>query len=312
VTKFKFIRLMFFVVIMSLFMMSDSYAQTSDKLGDVITRLYTSFGDFPKILTVISYMSGLLMAITGIFKFKDHVDNPQNPLSAGVKRFLAGGMMLSLPYMARIVEGSLMGSGGEDAVIGTTKHTLTTASAGALDGMVYSFIGDIYEPVVALLRVFTYLSAIIFLIVGISRLIKTSQDGPKGPTGMGTIATFLVSGALFSAGGMMGAFTTSLFGNATVSTYANISSTVISDATDANRIAAVVESVMAFIMLVGYIAFIRGWFVIKEFADGGNASLAQALTFLFGGVLAINLGDLINVIQASLGLTQANMAISFG
>ena len=34
-------------------------------------------------------------------------------------------------------------------------------------------------------------------------------------------------------------------------------------------------------------------------------SVAQALTFLIGGALAINLGQLVNVIEGSLGLTAA-------
>ena len=116
--------------------------------------------------------------------------------------------------------------------------------------------------------------------------------------------TFLASGALFSFGDMIGTFSTSLFGDATSSTFANISPTVISNAADAARVDSVIEAVMAFIMIVGYIAFIRGWFVLKAFADGSNnATLAQGLTFLFGGTLAINLGELVNILQRTVNVS---------
>ncbi|HEX2753172.1 MAG TPA: hypothetical protein VHP34_08775, partial [Alphaproteobacteria bacterium] len=58
-----------------------------------------------------------------------------------------------------------------------------------------------------------------------------------------------------------------------------------------------------FVMLVGYIAFIRGWFVLKAFADGQQgATVAQGLTFLIGGSLAINLGELVNALQETVGI----------
>ena len=60
---------------------------------------------------------------------------------------------------------------------------------------------------------------------------------------------------------------------------------------------------MTFIMIVGIIAFIRGLFVLRAFAEGSqNATIMQALTFLFGGALAINLGDLVNVLGATVGV----------
>jgi hypothetical protein len=135
------------------------------------------------------------------------------------------------------------------------------------------------------------------------------EEGPRGPTGAGTIMTFIASAALFSFGDSMGVFTSTLFGDSTINTDATILATVIPDATDRERVEAVVEGVMAFVMIVGYIAFIRGWFVLKSFADGQQGvTLAQGLTFLFGGALAINLGELVNVLQTTLDIG----GISFG
>ncbi|MDE2336647.1 MAG: hypothetical protein KGL10_04990, partial [Alphaproteobacteria bacterium] len=146
-------------------------------------------------------------------------------------------------------------------------------------------------------------SAIALLVVGIVRLTKTEQEGPRGPAGLGTIMTFLASGALFSFGDMAGIFSNSLFGTSTAATYATISTSVIT-ASDAAQVEPVIESMMIFIMIVGFIAFVRGWFVLKAFADGSSqASLAQALTFLIGGTMAINLGQLINLLEKTVNVS---------
>ncbi len=276
------------------------------KLGDVLNNTTNAFGNFPTFLSLSAALLGLLFAIVGVFKFKDHVDNPaQTPLSAGVKRFLAGGMLLSAPYTGSVLKGTLLGASTQ-----TLSSTLRHGAPGGtgMDQMIYDLVNSAAGPAGQLLAAFSYIAAVILLVVGVSRLTKTAQEGPRGPGGLGTIMTFLASGALFSSAGMMSTFTTSLFGNPTVSTYATIDPTVI-NAADALKIAPVIEAVMTFIMIVGIIAFIRGWFVMKAFADGSSqASIAQGLTFLFGGALAMNLGDLVNVLGKTVGVN----GITFG
>jgi intracellular multiplication protein IcmC len=298
---------LFGLSLVSLLLLSSPASAVSDSaasgtLGGVINSVRDSFSNFPDILSVISYIAGLFFAVVGVFKFKDHVDNPtNNPLSAGVKRFIAGGMMFSAPFMASTLKGTLFGGGGSELASGA-HHT--APSGGGMDQMIVNFVSNIYGPTIFLLTAFTYIAALILLLTGVARLTKTAQDGPRGPAGLGTIMTFLAAGALFAFGDMMGSFSSSLFGTSTVATYAQISPTVISDTGDANKISAVIEALMAFIMLVGFIAFIRGWFVLKAFADGSsNASIAQGLTFLFGGALAINLGQLVNVLEKTVGVT---------
>jgi intracellular multiplication protein IcmC len=285
-------------VVASLAVISTAHAAT---VGAVLNNTSTSFTNFPIALSALAYISGLFLAVAGIFKFKDHVDSPsQTPLSAGVKRFLAGGMMLALPFMSSAVKGNLMGGGGTD-ITATARHGAPTGTA--MDAMIYNFIIDFAHPMEFLLSVFCYIMAIALLLVGISRLTKGMQEGPRGPAGMGTLMTFIAAGALFSIASMMGTFLQSLFGSTNISSYATISTTVL-DAASAAKVEPVVEAVMIFVMLVGMIAFIRGWFVLKSFADGNQGvSLAQGLTFLFGGALAINLGQLVNVLQTTVGAT---------
>jgi hypothetical protein len=300
-----FTKIAFFSV---LFMIGSSdAAYAGGKLSDIFENVVQSWGSVTSLLSTFAWIAGSFLGVAGIFKFKDHVDNPsQTPLSAGVKRMIAGGMFFSLPFMIRAVRGSLFGTGN---AIGFNEHRVTdytdhgALSAGGLDKMVVDVISDIAVPAELMLTAFSYLSGILLLIVGISRLTKRMEEGPRGPAGMGTIMTFVAAGALFSFGDSIGTFSSSLFGDRTVATESSIDATIITDADDRERIQAVIEGVMVFVMLVGYIAFIRGWFVLKAFADGQQgATVAQGLTFLIGGSLAINLGELVNALQETVGI----------
>jgi len=298
-TKIAFLSVLFVIG-------SSDVAYAGDKLSDIFENVLKSWGNVNNLLSMFAWLAGSFLGVAGIFKFKDHVDNPsQTPLSAGVKRMLAGGMFFSLPFMIRAARGSLYG----ELDVGDNAHERTgytdhgALSSGGLDKMVVDFVGDIAGPAEAMLVAFSYLSGILLLIVGISRLTKRMEEGPRGPAGMGTIMTFVAAGALFSFGDSIGTFSASLFGDNEVMTKSAISAEVISDSEDRERIQAVIEGVMAFVMLVGYIAFIRGWFVLKAFADGQQgATVAQGLTFLIGGSLAINLGELVNALQETVGI----------
>lgn len=280
-------------------------AEASGKLSNIVQNVTASWGKFQSVLSAVAWLMGAGLGTIAIFKFKDHVDNPQQtPLSAGVKRMLAGGMLLSLPFMMNAVRGSIFGNKaiGSNS-LKNTGWTTATLSPGGLDKMVVDVMSNIGGPLEGLLTAFSYLAGIALLLVGISRLTKRLEEGPRGPAGFGTIMTFIASGALFSFGDSMGAFTSTVFGDNNLMSVIVINSNVITNATDKARIEKVLEGVEVFVMIVGYIAFIRGWFVLKNFADGQQgATMAQGLTFLFGGTFAINLGELINALQNTVGV----------
>lgn len=276
--------------------------------GQVLKNLVNSFQNIPNVASAFAYLMGLVFAVSGIFKFKDHVDNPgmkgETGLSEGIKRFLAGGMMFALPTMSQTVKTSLTG-GAQVSINNKAPHSGGGGNDNGVEQMVINFMSDIAQPATNALIAVAYISAIIFLVMGIMRLTKGAHEGPRGPGGFGTIMTFIVAGALFAFADMVGIFCTSLFGDAHVSTYVNIGSNIMEDG---SKIAPVIDAMMIFIMLVGFVAFLRGWFVLRAFADGNQqATVAQALTFLIGGALAINMGGVVNALTNSLGLDRNNI-----
>jgi hypothetical protein len=277
-------------------------------LGTTVCNVVKATDSLPGLITALAYMMGLIMTVTALIKLKEHVLNPQQtPFSDSIKRFVAGGALFTLPIVTNAAQNLLTGG----TLLGYDQSGFAgdTAGGGGLDSMILALVTDLYEPVQIMLGGFGYLAGLIFIVIGITRLLNTAREGPRGPSGVGTIMTFVVAGALFSLDSMMGAFSSSLFGNNMVFTFAQLDSST-GDAVVDDHILAVISAVIGFMTLVGWISFIRGFFLLRQVAEGdSHASLMAAMTHLFGGALAVNLGPLMNAVQSTFGLT--GFGISF-
>ena len=71
----------------------------------------TSIQDFPKVISPVSYLAGMLFIVLGVLKIKDHVENPtQTPIREGAIRLGAGGACLVIPVIATAAINSLGGT----------------------------------------------------------------------------------------------------------------------------------------------------------------------------------------------------------
>ena len=102
----------------------------------------------------------------------------------------------------------------------------------------------------------------------------------------------------------MGTFSNSMFGDSNVATFAMLE-TSTGDVVLDQHVLAMISTVLVFMTIIGYISFMRGFFIIKDVAEGsGQASLMAGVTHIFGGALAVNLGPLLNAVQSTLGLSS--------
>ncbi|HRQ60358.1 MAG TPA: hypothetical protein PLO23_02410 [Alphaproteobacteria bacterium] len=68
--------------------------------SEIARNINDSVAELPGLVTGVAYLVGIVMGITGIFKLKDHVDNPsQTPLKEGAIRLVAGGALFALPIV---------------------------------------------------------------------------------------------------------------------------------------------------------------------------------------------------------------------
>ena len=81
-------------------------AQTD--LTSVSNNIVTSTQGLPTLISTAAYIGGIGLGVAGVFKLKQHVDNPgQHPLKDGMVRLGAGGGLLALPFLTKAMQGSL-------------------------------------------------------------------------------------------------------------------------------------------------------------------------------------------------------------
>ena len=298
-----------------------------DTLGVALCSLVAHTAAFQAFLTGISYLFGIILGVWAVLKIQDHVLNPQQTsIWEGVSRFIAAGAFFSLPFMAAVFENtvaptSVMGFGdqlmgivsGFSSIIGTIGGFLglmggeEANSCSGLDGAINCFITDIFVPLSIVIKVFAIFAGLILIMIGISRMIKGSQDGARAPGGLGTMMTFITGGALLSYNSILSAFSVSFFNNSDTSlTYGAILQykTGMSDSEMAH-VTIVFSAILKFMVLIGLISFVRGLFIVRNVAEGDNqASLMAGITHMVGGALAVNLGPLMNAVQLTLGIAE--------
>ena len=307
-------------------------------LGQTICGIVTHAGAFPAFLSACGYIIGLVLGLWGIFKIRDHVLNPQQtPVSEGVMRLLAGGAFFALPVLVEVARNTLgtgflsaasmapisfagYNNGGGGSIFATILNFLGLGGGCGgggplgLDGLLVCAMGDLMGPIHVVLNFFAFCAGMIFLMIGISRLIKSAQEGARGPGGIGTIMTFLTGGALISYNELMRAFSTTFAGSPMTATFATMDYSPCAGGglacAEADAAHATISAVLQFVIIVGLVSFVRGIFIIRGVAEGNQqASIMAGVTHLVGGAVAVNLGPILNAVQTTLGLT--GFGISF-
>lgn len=309
-------------------------------LGDSICGIVTNAGLLPAFLTFVAYLIGLVFGVWGILKIRDHVLDPrQTNLWEGLSRLIAGGLFFALPMVIAVLRDSLGTAGltaaaaaplglddgifgniinaGWDAFNGDFDAALNLLGMGGcgagagLDGILVCLMQDVMAPIHVVLNFFAFCAGTILIMIGISRLIKSAQDGPRGPGGLGTITTFVVGGALISYNELVRAATSTLFGNPRTAASSQLQYTDGLAGAEIDSAHAVIDSVVKFMILVGLISFVRGLFILRSVAEGNQqASMMAGVTHVIAGAVAVNIGPLINAVESTLGLTAYGIAFS--
>jgi hypothetical protein len=96
--------------------------------GDLSTNVVCAFSGTVGLISTAAYIGGAGLGLTAIFKLKQHVDSGgTTPMKDCLIRLTAGGMLLSLPFMMRAMQGAISG-GDMDAVQVASLRLINSAS----------------------------------------------------------------------------------------------------------------------------------------------------------------------------------------
>lgn len=297
---------------------SASTTNQATTLGQAIFNFGSNIVNAPTLFYLMSYMCGAYFMAIGLLKANKAAMEPsQNPLSNAVKFMVAGAFLSALPATTQILkngfglDGSavfdliyaegLKGASGQAAADGTT-------GAEGLDMFMVNLIKDITRPMMTVINLVCYAAGVFLLFSGLQRLVKGSDQGPKGPAGLGTLMNFAVGAALISFAPTLDLVLNSVFGDAaTVTVYPDMSAMAAKLSLETEKLAqtqAVITALLAFLTIVGLISFARGLFMLKDAADGSqNASLMGSMSHMIAGVCCVNFGAFANMLQTTLNLT---------
>ena len=283
---------------------------TAGGLGSLMCNVFASTKGFPFFLTVLAYFAGTAFAVWAVLQLQEHVISPQqvkfwDPFS---KMIVAGGLF-ALPTIVSTVVYSVSEGVDDYTTTGFKEEGGTTTG---LDGLISNLMTDVYTPLIFLVNWFGIVAGVVLVFIGITRLMKSSQEGAKGPAGIGTIMTFIAGGALISFSPMVSVFIESVFLNSSgqAQTYASLSYTAGMSPDAVIRSNTVIAAIMRFVLLLGLISIMRGIFIVRGVSEGtSQASMMAGITHIIGGALAVNLGGVLQAAQSSLGISSIGLCV---
>ncbi|MDD3029199.1 MAG: hypothetical protein PHS57_02820 [Alphaproteobacteria bacterium] len=300
---------LFLVVVVACWMGSAGPAAAQvETFGEVLCLAFDNAKEFTNVFEWISYVCGVIAALRGVYQLKLHADSPQNNKISTALCYLGGSAaLLSLPSVVFMLENTLEFALGShiECDAGATHPTE------GLDGLITNFVNNVRSPLLGVASLTAFLCGLFMVVHG---LIKASRYGTDPRTNsLHSILTNLGFGAILMAmGSSLSTMLVSVFGDATVATelsWDNFSATIGDD--EASRhFFSTVNAALTFVQIIGAIAFVRGWLVMKKVVEGGsNATVAQGLTFIIGGVLAINIFEFLFVMDNTFGTGLLNTGL---
>jgi hypothetical protein len=281
---------------------SAAWAQT---IGDSITGGMTGVATMPVLINYIAYIAGFVVAVTGLLKVKDHVVAPdRTPLSHGLWRLGASGLLISLPAAAQLLMNTIKTSSVFGTTAGAVDDSISIAMSGSispsLDEMMINLIANIRGPMGFLIWSLSAILGLFFLVSAFVRMAKgAGQDGPRGSLGSGTVGRVVIGAILLSLAATADVFTSTIFGSAAGSQFSGMSIPGVSTST-LDHAESVMAAILVFVQIIGFIAFMRGFLMLRALADGNNGvSTAAAATHIVGGAVAINIAPALKIIQTT-------------
>jgi hypothetical protein len=86
----------------------EAYAGTATTIKTMTLNIIQAASSFQSLISTVCWIGGAGLGVAGIFKLKNHVDNPgQTAMKDGLIRIGAGGGLLAFPFIMNAMQGSI-------------------------------------------------------------------------------------------------------------------------------------------------------------------------------------------------------------
>jgi hypothetical protein len=276
----------------------------AQSLGDVICNIRDSIRPFVHIFNGLAYISGGAFVVKGLYLLKKHANNPDDSQTTkAIAHMLAGATLVALPALGATLQQTLGLSTADGGDMGCSAPAITTGAT-SLDQMMTNFVQNIYQPMINTISLLGIVMGIYLIFRGLVKASKVGTD-PKAGSTHGIMVNLFIGAILVTLGGMLPAMTETLFGTGGPSNSLTSIiqwSQIVGSGVDTSEADATVKAILMFVQVIGVIGFIRGWLIIKNAVEGtGQATVPQGITHIIGGTMAINIGAMLRLFDATFG-----------
>lgn len=285
--------------------MAAAPAASDVTLGTVICNAGGNLPALITFITVIAYIIAAYFAVQMLATLVRHYSGANDaPMTKVVALGLVSGALAALPALVVAIQNTMFGSvtGGNNQ--SCAAGGVTAAKDIPLDKMMNNFVANIYDPMFLLLSIIAFTIGIFLIVKGMLKAAKTGTD-PRVSAPHVIAAYLIVGGILASTAPMLDTMLQSLFASSAIDPVKNFdlkwaAAAAGTGSMDAANNAA--RAVLGFVQIIGGIAFIRGFLVMKNAVEGsGQATVAAGLTHIIGGTMAINIVAMLKVIDKTFG-----------
>ena len=172
------------------------------------------------------------------------------------------------------------------------------AGAQAFDERLVAAVADLERGAYLLLVAVCYLLGVLALGSGLFRLVRQSENRLRTESGVGTVLCFAGGVVMISFPSWLQAGGESLFGTGAVTALSYSAA-----GEDAERYNALLGAVLAIVQFVGVASFLKGWFVLRDAADGwARATMGSGVWHIVGGLMGWHIVPVLDALQGTLGV----------
>jgi hypothetical protein len=273
-------------------------------LGDVICNVASNIQPLSWLFNGIAYIGGSILIGHGLYGLKEHAENPAKPpLHQAIARLTGGAGLLALPGTTAWLVNTLFGmqSGGGLISCGG----VSVAGGGGnitLDVLLTNLVYNIKDPFTWALSLGAITFGIFLIIRGLIKASKFGTD-PKAASLPVILGNLTIGTVMVTIGQSLDMMLGTMFGTNFINPSTDVLSWNAVQMLNAGpRFTTAIMAALTFFQMIGIIAFIRGWLIVKNAIEGtGQATMVQGFTHIIGGVLAINIYGVLEIFDTTFG-----------
>jgi len=289
-----------FMLSLIAFFATPTFAE-AQTLGSMMCSVAFNIEPFQSLMAGIAYIAGGIIIGSGLLHLVKHYDNQRDtPLHRPIAQIVAGAALLALPAFMRLSINTLFSfdSGGGNR----TCIPIVGGGGIGLDGLMLNLVDNIKSPMIFMLSVMSIIIGIFLVFRGLVKASKYGTD-PRTHSVTHILSSIIIGTILYTVGTSLDFIMGTVFGDQNIGGPGAIMATIAFNfGPNTGHFQEAVYAALTFFQLIGFIAFIRGWLILKDAAEGhGQKTVAQGLTHILGGVLAINIYRFLEVMDQTFG-----------